>query len=215
MSPLVKYPRTPHLPWSPGAINDDTYIDSRNLFNNPKYEIVVTEKMDGENTSIYHDHIHARSMDSQPHPSQNWVRNFASTFQHKLDDGIRICGENVYATHAIKYEKLETYFYGISVWYGDRCFSWDGAVEVFNELGITPVPVIDRFYGSLDELEERQKTYDLEGKEGYVARIAGTFYKDEFDVAVAKYVRKNHVTADKHWRTNWDSRKINLLTKKG
>jgi hypothetical protein len=212
MSMRYKYPRTPHLRWSPGAINDDTFIAEYNLLEHPEFEVVVTEKLDGENTTIYCDHIHARSMDSQPHPSQNWVRNFAASFQHKLEGGLRICGENVYATHSIKYEKLETYFYGFSAWQGNKCFSWDVTLGIFEWLGITPVPVIDRFYGSLTE--ERCKKYDMTGKEGYVARVTGMIFDDEFSVSVGKYVRKNHVTSDKHWRTNWDSRNINLLTKK-
>lgn len=42
-----KYPRTPHLPWSPGATSDDKYISSFESFRGK--QIVVTEKMDGEN----------------------------------------------------------------------------------------------------------------------------------------------------------------------
>lgn len=42
-----KYPRTPHLPWSPGATSDDKYIQDLNSFKGRK--IVITEKMDGEN----------------------------------------------------------------------------------------------------------------------------------------------------------------------
>lgn len=37
-------------------------------------EVVVTEKIDGENTTMYPDHIHARSLDSNHHPSRNIVK---------------------------------------------------------------------------------------------------------------------------------------------
>jgi len=41
-----KYPRTAHLPWSPGADDDDIIIDTVDSFVGK--EVVVTEKMDGE-----------------------------------------------------------------------------------------------------------------------------------------------------------------------
>ncbi|MEI8604633.1 RNA ligase family protein [Pseudoalteromonas sp. B160] len=46
----VKYPRTPHLPWSPGATEDDIHQGNLSCFANK--QVVVTEKMDGENTTF-------------------------------------------------------------------------------------------------------------------------------------------------------------------
>lgn len=46
-SRYVKYPRTYHLPWSPGATDDDRIIKSADVFKDK--EVVVTVKMDGEN----------------------------------------------------------------------------------------------------------------------------------------------------------------------
>ena len=57
----VKYPRTWHLPWSPGATADDRVLDSVSHFYGR--EIVVTTKMDGECTTMYSDFLHARSID--------------------------------------------------------------------------------------------------------------------------------------------------------
>jgi hypothetical protein len=70
----VKYPRTYHLPWSPGQTRDDRVIESTDIFKGK--EVVVTIKMDGENTTMYHDYIHARSIDSGSHPSRTWIKNF-------------------------------------------------------------------------------------------------------------------------------------------
>lgn len=39
-----------------------------------KGPVVITEKMDGENTTLYRDGLHARSLDSRHHPSRNWVK---------------------------------------------------------------------------------------------------------------------------------------------
>jgi hypothetical protein len=42
-----KYPRTYHLPWSPGVNDDDKVISDINIFRD--HEVVITEKLDGEN----------------------------------------------------------------------------------------------------------------------------------------------------------------------
>lgn len=48
-----KYPRTPHLPWSPGATKDDVRCINTEIFTGKR--VVITEKMDGENTTLYSD----------------------------------------------------------------------------------------------------------------------------------------------------------------
>lgn len=68
----VHYPRTPHLPWSPGASSDDVRVGD--LSGLAGREVVVTEKLDGENTTLYADGLHARSLDSAHHPSRAWVK---------------------------------------------------------------------------------------------------------------------------------------------
>ena len=52
------YPRTPHLPWSPGATPDDVRAGDPGALRGR--EVVVTEKLDGENTTLYRDGMHAR-----------------------------------------------------------------------------------------------------------------------------------------------------------
>ena len=49
----AKYPRTPHLPWSSGRTKDDIALDSVQHLEQWK-DVVVTEKLDGENTTEYH-----------------------------------------------------------------------------------------------------------------------------------------------------------------
>jgi len=80
MNQYIKYPRTPHLPWSPGASDDDITQRSVSLFDG--VDVVVTEKMDGENTSLYSDHSHARSLDSKHHSSRDWLKRWHSTIAH-------------------------------------------------------------------------------------------------------------------------------------
>ena len=71
MNRRIKYPTTPHLPFSLGIQSDDRRVQT--LDGLVGREVVVTEKMDGENTTMYVDHIHARSLDSRHHPSRDWA----------------------------------------------------------------------------------------------------------------------------------------------
>lgn len=185
-----------HLPWSPGLQNDDRVIQS--LIGFEGEEIIVTEKMDGENTTLYHDHIHARSLDSRYHPSRDWVKAFHGAVAHNILDDVRICGENMYAEHSIHYDNLESYFLGFNAWVGDRCLCWDTTIKLFDQLGITSVPVLYR--GTWEDfLDYPVGAEALDGKEGFVIRVTRDFNKSEFHKVVAKYVRKNHIQTDQHW----------------
>lgn len=76
--PYVKYPRTYHLPWSPGLTDDDRMLPSTKVFEGK--QVVVTEKMDGENTTMYRDYMHARSLEEEHHESRCWVKKFMAKF---------------------------------------------------------------------------------------------------------------------------------------
>lgn len=93
----VHYPRTPHLPWSPGASSDDVRVGD--LSGLAGREVVVTEKLDGENTTLYADGLHARSLDSAHHPSRAWVKALQGRIGPAIPQGWRVCGENLYARH--------------------------------------------------------------------------------------------------------------------
>lgn len=192
----VKYPRTPHLQWSPGATDDDIKWPQGGYMHDME-QVVVTEKMDGECTTIYDDFLHARSVESGYHESRTWVKNFAAKWQHELSPTQRVCGENVYAVHSIEYEGLQTYFYGFSMWDDRRCLSWENTLEWFELLGIVPAPVL--FEGTWAEFRN-EVIPSVPEREGYVVRAAGSFMYDEFHQRVAKYVRENHVQTTRHWK---------------
>lgn len=192
----VKYARTHHLPWSENLTEDDRMIESLKGFEGK--EVIVTEKMDGENTTMYSDHIHARSVDSGNHPSRNWVKNFWGSIAHDIPEKWRVCGENLYAVHSIRYDTLPTYFMGFSVWNEkNMCLSWDETLEWFGLLGITPVPTIYR--GIFDEKKIRGIQLNKANQEGYVVRVTSSFDYSQFRTVVGKYVRKDHVQTVKHW----------------
>ncbi|NUR62885.1 MAG: AAA family ATPase [Catenulispora sp.] len=194
----VHYPRTAHLPWSPGATADD--VRSGDLSGLVGRQVVITEKMDGENTTLYRDGLHARSLDSAHHPSRTWIKALHGRIADRIPDGWRICGENLFARHSIPYADLDGYFYGFSVWDGDRCLDWDATVRFLRGVGI-PTPRV-LFRGVFDGDERtlgKAFRLDLSRQEGYVVRAADGFAYAEFGARVAKWVRPSHVQTHTHW----------------
>lgn len=201
----VKYPRTYHLPWSPGRTQDDKVLPNLDGF--AGREVVVTEKLDGENTTIDRKGTHARSLDTGYHATRTWVRNLQGKMGWEIPEGWRICGENLQGKHAIEYSTLPTYFFAFSIWKGTRCFSWDYTESYCDVLGLTTVPVLWR--GMWDELIEPgifgtsafKPTYS-DVLEGYVVRVADEFGYEDFSTQVGKYVRADHVDpSNRHWKT--------------
>ena len=191
----VSYPRTAHLPWSPGASADDIRVSD--LSGLAGREVVVTEKLDGENTTLYRDGLHARSLDSAHHPSRAWMKVLHGRIAQAIPAGWRVCGENVYARHSIAYDDLQSWFYGFSVWRGDRCLHWDEATRFLARLGIPVPPVLWR--GVFDERALRALRLDSGRQEGFVVRVVEEFGLPEFAHRVAKWVRRGHVQTDQHW----------------
>lgn len=194
----VKYPRTHHVPWSESVSKDDRVHSSMDSFANRR--VIVTEKMDGENTTMYSDHIHARSLDSQNHPSRNWVKNFWSQIRMDIPSEWRICGENLFAEHSIHYDSLKSYLYGFSIWNNkNECLSWDETIEWFNLLGINPVTVM--YDGIYDEelIKLLWNPKQSANHEGYVIRLADSFSYHDFRKSVGKFVRAKHIQTTKHW----------------
>ncbi|MCQ4088281.1 RNA ligase family protein [Saccharibacillus sp. JS10] len=196
----IKYPKTMHLPWSRSYTDDDKIL--RNTEHFIGKEVVVTEKMDGENTTMYPDFIHARSLDSKDHLSRHYVKTLHGAIRYLIPKGYRLCGENMYAKHSIKYESLPGYFMLFSVWNEHNiCLSWDDTEQVAKGLHLPTVPVLYR--GIWDE-RAIQNCYTRISKsggeqEGYVVRLAESFAYEDFKISLAKFVRRNHVQTDDHW----------------
>lgn len=195
-----KYPRTPHLDISPGKNRNDIVLETSKLFLDKK--IVVTEKMDGECTGMTRDTCHARSLDSQDHESRHWVKSLHSTICHDIPVGWKIFGENLYAKHTIKYENLKSYFLVFSIWTDEqKCLSWENTKAWAKERSLATV---DELYNDIchnktltmlaKQIERKEKC------EGFVVRTADSFHYDVFGINVAKWVRKNFVQTDQHWK---------------
>lgn len=182
----VKYPRTYYLPWCiPLKENDRIWNDDSNFLGK---RVIVTLKMDGENTTFYSDYIHARSLEWRGHESRDWVKGLWSKVCYLLDENMRICGENLYAVHSIRYENLPSYFLVFSIWVDNRCLSWDETVLYAKIIGLEIVPVIyDGIYDKAKIIAEFSK-YEKQ-HEGYVIRISDEFNYIDFRRSVAKFVR--------------------------
>lgn len=208
-----KYPRTFHFPFSPGAVNDDRIQEHwQSLL---EHEVVITEKLDGENTCLKSDGVYARS-----HGAVNrnpWARPIWEIWERigKSLDGLHVFGENLYAIHSIEYQQLTHYFYVFAIRDGDTWLSWDMVCEYAQILELPVVPVIH--HGHLDGaglqnlIAQHQQSGSLLGgiSEGVVCRRSNAFPEAAFSEAVLKFVRKNHVQTDEHWTRNW--KKANLV----
>ena len=215
MSPSTrtKYPRTPHLAWSPGSDDDDIPIAAGATLLESD-DVVVTLKMDGENTTVYPDGTcHARSVDSSSHPSRTWMRAHAARLGAQLPERWRACGENLYAVHSIRYDTLEDWFYLFSLWDGTRrggstgyadgadggiALDWDTTCEWAALLEVPTVAVIYR--GRFDRDAIHAAFAPHAGRhEGYVVRTAAEIPAELFADRCAKWVRAQHVQTDEHW----------------
>lgn len=212
----MKYPKTPHLPSSPGRQNDDSLIDPRDLASWAGEPILVTEKMDGENTTFYTDYLHARSLDSMGHPSQDYVKRIHSEIAHDIPLGWRVVGENMYAVHSVTYEDLRSYFLVFAIFdENGTLLPWGEITEWCRLLELATVPVID--FGPFQTLENAHDNYmDYASSlnresEGYVVRLADAIRPENFRRSIAKWVRPNHVQTIPHgWRYRNDF-KVNEL----
>lgn len=194
----VKAAKTMHLPWSPGIHSDDRVIRDLDALHGK--EVVVTLKMDGENTMMYSDYIHARSVDGRSHSSRAWVKQFHAQIQGDIPQGWRLNGENVYAQHSIKYDDLETYFYGFALWDENNMrLHWDDMLTWFDLMNVTPAPLLYRGVWDITAMRNIHKGLDLDRNEGFVVTTAEGFHFSEYHRKVAKWVRSGHVQTNKHW----------------
>ncbi len=223
----MKYPRTYHLPWSPGATSDDKKLQDGWFDFYKGKEVVFTEKLDGENTAMTHYDVYARSHGA---PTRSpWSRNLWDSYdglywkiKQYIGPNETIYGENLYGEHSIHYDCLSDYWHMFAVNDGNLWYSWDEVKEFAKILCVPHVPELERCVlreegevkEIIDELMEHTSYYACKsGREGVVMRITDSFPIMEFSNYVCKYVRANHVQTDEHWTRNW--KKAQLWTENG
>ena len=219
----IKYQRTYHLPWS-NLLKDDRIMKDDSCFEGER--VIVSLKMDGENTTWYNDFDHARSLNSGSREDRNWVKGLWAQKAWNLDNNMRICGENLFAKHTVHYSNLSSYFMVFSIWEDNTCLSWDETVEYCKILELETTPII------YDGIYDRKKIQDLflkDGKEdlaehkclwsdktgttyntneGYVIRVAKSFDYRDFRKSIGKFVRPEFKYAVNNSHGHWASQKI-------
>ena len=207
MSP--KYPRTPHLPYSPGGTSDDRRIESVEGF--LCTSIVLTEKMDGSNVCLEREACFARSHASAPnHPSFDAFKAMHAVVRSRIGEGIQVFGEWLYARHSIAYDQLPSYLmvFGVRDIAKGTWASWAEVEMWADELGAPTAPVLAKEewlnrpwkLQQLIETLARLPSRCGGSREGIVVRRAVGFSDSEFSTSVTKWVRKDHVQTDEHWK---------------
>lgn len=200
----VKYPKTYHLPWSRGIQSDDKINQHLEHFEGK--EVVVLEKLDGENTTMYGDSdgFHARSLDSPTNWTRDWCKQLHSCIMNDIPEGYRFCGENMFATHSIEYNNLESFFYLFSIWDNNNYrFHWDDIMEWADILDLATPQCFYRGIWDENIIREITNSLDTEKTEGIVATSVDSFHIDDFSKNVAKWVREGHVQDNsEHWLVN-------------
>jgi hypothetical protein len=194
----TRYPRTYHLPNSPGASSDDRRMaDTGGLLG----EIVVTEKMDGGNYTMTRLVGHGRSPSSTANPWDSPARAMWSVVRHDIPQGWRVCGESLHATRSVAYGDLVAPFLVFGV-FDDHgiLLPWDETEQWSNLLGLPIVPVLYRGSDLPAALTAWGNCRTVENSEGFVVRRAGAIAEEEFPRSVGKWVRPNHVRTDATWR---------------
>lgn len=196
----IKHPRTNHMPWSENIHDDDRVIPSMDAFVGKR--VIVTEKMDGENTAWYEDYCHARSIDGRHHASRDWAKGQWAARRHDIPAQWRISLENLYAKHAIAYDDLESLILGFMVWNEKNvALSWDDTMMWFELLDIKSVPVWYDGIWDEDLIRKLWADKSTDRCEGYVVRLAEEIPFSQFASKVMKFVRKDHVQPNAvHWQ---------------
>lgn len=139
MIQLQKYGRTLHAQISLGTTSDDRilpngYVQAFANFN----DLVMLEKLDGQNCCFKKSGVYARSHTSPTiHPWDKPMRERWNLIKNDLDD-LEIFGEGMYARHSIAYKNLESYYYVFGIRQKDYWLPWE-EVKFYAEMFDFPV----------------------------------------------------------------------------
>lgn len=227
MSLSEKYGRTYHFPFSPGTTSDDRinydYWSDIQLIDS----IVVTEKLDGENTCLNQFGVFARSHAAPTHhPWAAYLKQRWELIKNDLGD-LEIFGENLYAIHSIEYQNLEQHFFVFAVRDHEKWLSWEEVKFYAKLLDFQIVPEIARWNAPFTKNEFESAILEIIQKEsafvsvdvltekncsmeGVVCRNTNGYTTGDFRHNVFKYVRKGHVKTNEHWTRNWKRAKVEM-----
>lgn len=173
---------------------------------------MMSEKLDGSNVCLESEAVFARSHASAPnHPSFDALKALHSGIKFRIPAGLQVFGEWLYAKHSIGYDKLPSHLmvFGVRDLTTNRWASWEEVEMWADELACPTVPVLERqvIVHSDAELQKLVEAHALlpsrvgEAREGIVVRRICDMADELFSNYVAKWVRKDHVQTDDHWKS--------------
>lgn len=145
MNASIKYARSLHARISLGTTSDDRFMPKGYVKAFAQFpELVITEKLDGQNNCLSAKGVFARSHGSVSMlPWDKPLRERWGFIQDDLDD-LELFGENMFGVHSIGYRGLESYFYVFAVRQGDQWLSWSDVEEIASYFDFPTVPVLKR-----------------------------------------------------------------------
>ena len=127
MTPIIKFPRTPHITGSRIQRGDeDLNVVAREALQG--LPVVIEEKLDGSNSGVSFDEQGSLILQSRGHiltggPRERqfnlfkrWASHHTTTLRHILGHRYVMYGEWVYARHTIAYDQLPHFFLEFDVW---------------------------------------------------------------------------------------------------
>ncbi|KXX67676.1 2'-5' RNA ligase [Flammeovirga sp. SJP92] len=139
-----KYNRSLHAHSSKGTTSDDRFMPKGYVqaFASLR-QLVLTEKLDGQNNCLSELGVFARSHAT---PSQlPWDKPLIERWQLIKNQlkGLEVFGENMYGVHSIGYKKLSSFFYVFGIREKDQWLSWDEVKFYAEVLDFPTVPEIE------------------------------------------------------------------------
>jgi hypothetical protein len=175
-----KYPRTPHLPWSPGGTSDDRRLEHARAFVGP--EIVITEKLDGGNLCMTKNEVFARSHSAQVSGKlYAWAKSVHSQIQPWLRSDTSYFFEYCAWVHTLAYDELPTYFFLLGVrddadrwWYSWSAAGGVSVAETAAELSQrSPMPILTAPVLFAGKVSGEQELRDLTDRLGATVSTLG------------------------------------------
>lgn len=190
-TPWVKFPRTFLLPWVENPSDGDRTLAS--VLHLEGHRVVVTEKMDGENITLYRDYYHSRSIEHSHHPSRLWLKTFWENIATHIPVGWRLCGEYLFTRHALHYNNLPSYFLGFCIWDEyDVCLDWDQTQALFAAWGVHPVAVIYEGIFDRQSIHHHWLTACETSSEGYIVRRSDKIEFRDYKNRCGKFIRADY-----------------------
>ena len=218
MTPILKYPRTPHIIGSriqPG--DEDLDAVAREALRG--VPVVIEEKLDGSNSGVSFDEHGSLILQSRGHiltggPRERqfnlfkrWASHHVTTLQDILGHRYVMYGEWVYARHTIAYDQLPHFFLEFDVWDREKAefLSTDRRQTLFAGTPIVSVPVL--MAGVVETLDEYVGTSHCSSSE----TMEGLYLKQEENGRVIgryKFVRTEFLQTVADSGDHWMNRPI-------